>query len=563
MKAARQTVFQWIYRISKPYLWSILLLAIISGVIALGYIWLALISSAILDISTGHRDGSIWVCVYILFGLIIVQALMNGVQSYLRVRISGRMEMAMKQSLFSSLSGKQYVQLSGLHSGEFINRFTSDVQVVINNVVLLVPLSISTGTKLIAGFMVMTRISPEYASGIAVAALLLYVLGRLLSRRLKYLHKQCQSTDGQTRSFIQECMENIIVIKAFRKDNAVNRKLGELQQANYMAKVKRNTVNIVANTSFFSIVTMGYFATLTWGALQISKGTMTFGGLAAFLQILEQIRAPIRNMSGITPKYYAMLASAERLQELEQMEDEPVQKQGHDPAALYEAMKWIKFRQVSYGYRRDVPEAHLVFDNVELTIRKGEFVGIAGASGRGKSTLLKLLIGLLQPDRGAIFLVAADRKVEPAACRSLFAYVPQSNRMFSGTIRENMTLFNSSATDEEIEHALRLVCLREEKDQLPNGLDTHLGERGMGISEGQAQRLAIARAVISNSPILLLDECTSALDARTELEVLRRLRTLPDRTVICITHSLAALASCDRVVELDQWKPAEESCYGA
>jgi len=563
MKKSTSTALHWTYSFSKPYLWGVVLLALIGASISGGFILLAVVSSAILDSATGARDGGVWYWIGLLLIIIVLQSLLHGVASQVRARISGRMEMNLRQMLFSTLNRKQYNQLYAIHSGDIVNRLSSDVQVVVNGVVQLLPQLISMSTKLIAGFIVLMNISPIFSLVIAGGGLVMYGSGRLYRLRYKTLHKKCQSTEGQTRSFIQECMENIIVIKSFCKEHLIHQKLEERQQANYRAKLQRNMVTATATTSSYLMVSLGYFAVLAWGAFQLSAGAITFGALLAFLQIMEQIKAPFRNMSGLTPQYYAMLASAERLQELEQLQDESTEANYVQLEHVYTELKTIECDQLTFSYESD-PLTRYVFYNTQLTIHKGEFVGIAGASGSGKSTLLQLILGLVQPGAGEISLLLRNGSSVPGIVgRLLYAYVPQTNLMFSGTIRDNLTMFNVAVNDSDIEHALYIACLSEDITDFPDGLDTVLGERNIGLSEGQAQRLSIARAVISGAPILLLDECTSALNRELEKEVLHRLRLLKERTVIFVSHSVSALIDCDRVIDLDRLKHRKEVGHGA
>ena len=563
MSKAIPSALQWTYRFSKPYLRGVLLLALIGSAIAIGFVLLAVLSGFILDSASGPNETVLWPWICGLGLLVLLQALLYGVASEVRARISGRMEMDLKQSLFSSLNRKQYLPLTQLHSGDVIHRLTSDVQAIVHTVVQIIPQVISMGIRLIAGFIVLMGINSRFSLMIAGAGLLLYGAGKLYRRRYQGLHKHCQQTEGQTRSFIQECLDNFLVVKSFGQEHPLGQQLNERQQANYFAKLQRNTVTTIATSSTYLMVATGYFAVLCWGAFQLSAGAMTLGALLAFLQIMQQMKAPFQSMSGLTPQYYAMLASAERLQELEHIPDEPSQEGPPLTQRSYASLTAIEFDHVGFGYSRGFT-THEVFQTMRFSIRKGEFIGIAGVSGSGKSTLLKLILGLMQPHAGSIRFLLNHGSVELGeASRSMFAYVPQANLLFSGTVRENITLFNPALSERDVDHALYVACLGEEVAAMPRGQDTMLGERHSGLSEGQAQRLSIARAVASGAPILLLDECTSALDARMEKDVLSRLRRLPGRTIILISHSLAALASCDRLIDIGPFTHRKETGHGA
>ncbi len=292
--------------------------------------------------------------------------------------------------------------------------------------------------------------------------------------------------------------------------------------------------------------TTGYYAALVWGAIQIAKGVLTFGTLTAFLQIIGQIRTPFRNLSGLLPQYYSMIGSAERLMELEMLPDEKCGTKLLNREAFYEEMDAIVFENVSFSY-----EEGEVLHDFSARIEKGCLTAIAGTSGKRKSTMMKLLLGLISCDKGNIYFERNQREniSLDAGSRDLFAYVPQGNFILSGTIRDNIAFSNQEATEEKIIDAAKTACIWNVIQELPQGLDTILKERGAGLSEGQVQRIAIARAVLSEAPILLLDECTSSLDEETEKQVLKNLKKLP-KTILCISHRTAAFDSCDARIEI-------------
>ena len=527
----------WIFRHTKKYLWAVVLLAVMSGCVALGFILLALVSRRVIDIATGDASGGLIVNCGYLFGIILLQAILNILYSNVTVRVSGRIEIALKQDLFDALLQKQWRQVSAFHSGEILNRFTSDVNVVVSGVVSLIPQCVNILTKLLAGLGVLLWMDPLFAFTVLAAGGLVALASRLYSTRFKGLHKKCQETDGRTRSFLQECTENIVMIKSYLGERSVLKRLKVLQENNLRAKVRRNTYSNLANTGMFLLFNMGYFAVLAWGALRIAGGVMTFGTLTAFLQIISQIRQPFAGMSGLLPKYYSMIASAERIRELEQLENEP-EGEGHvDPNGLYDKMDSLCFSDVSYSYGDG-----MVLDHAEFLLQKGETAAVMGKSGCGKSTFMKLLLGLIEPDGGRIYIKCRDGEEVPVgpAARGLFAYVPQGNQLLSGSIRSIVAFGDEDRAQDEnaIYNALKIACADDFVRRLENGLDTVLGERGAGLSEGQMQRIAIARAVYSNHPILLLDEATSALDEATALRLLNNLRKMTDKTVILVTHRM-------------------------
>lgn len=544
----------WIFRHTKKYLWAVVLLAVMSGCVALGFILLALVSRRVIDIATGDASGGLIVNCGYLFGIILLQAILNILYSNVTVRVSGRIEIAFKQDLFDALLQKQWRQVSAFHSGEILNRFTSDVNVVVSGVVSLIPQCVNILTKLLAGLGVLLWMDPLFAFIVLAAGGLVALASRLYSTRFKGLHKKCQETDGRTRSFLQECTENIVMIKSYLGERSVLKRLKVLQENNLKAKVRRNTYSNLANTGMFLLFNMGYFAVLAWGALRIAGGVMTFGTLTAFLQIISQIRQPFAGMSGLLPKYYSMIASAERIRELEQLENEPEGEGQVDPNGLYGKMDSLCFSDVSYSYGDG-----MVLDRAEFLLQKGETAAVMGKSGCGKSTFMKLLLGLIEPDGGRIYIKCRNGEKVPVgpAARGLFAYVPQGNMLFSGTLRDNIAFCRAEAADEQIMEAAEAACIGTFIQSLPDGLDTVIGERGLGLSEGQVQRIAVARAVLTGAPILLLDEATSALDEENERLILQSIQKLKDRTCIAVSHRRACLAVCDRLFRLENGRFAE------
>ena len=542
-----QKTISWIYGYSKKYAWAVALLAGVSAAIAGSFILLALVSSALLDVASGFREGNLLQYCLMLVGLVVLQAVLNIANSNIRVRVSGKLEIELKRRLFASILKKPYLEISGIHSGEIMNRLTSDVDLVVAGVVGIFPQMISLGTKLAAGLFVLFRIDFRFTFVILLIGTGVCAGSRIYSEKFRHFHKEVQETGGQVRAFLQECIENILVIKSFANEEIMQDRLENYQEVNYQIKKKRNTVSNLANTTFYVMFTAGYYAALAWGAVQIAKGVLTFGALTAFLQIIGQIRTPFRNISGLIPQYYSMIGSAERLMELEQTEEEKTSSDGEGFEKLEKEMKALVFEDVAFAY-----EDCKVLESFSVRLQKGSLTAVAGASGAGKSTMMKLMLGLLACQNGRIYFDLGETQIPAdAGTRKMFSYVPQGNMILSGTIRENLIFSGRKVSEEEIRAAAEMACIWEYIQKLPDGLDTVLKERGNGLSEGQIQRIAIARALLSDAPFLLLDECTSALDEKTEAEVLENLKQLKTKTIVCISHKAAAIECCDQKILFD------------
>lgn len=550
-----KSTMRWIYEYSRSNLIWVLLLAVLSGGIAGSFIMLALMSRRFLDIATRAEQGNLNVQILFILGLILFQAVLNIICSYVRMRVTAKLEIQIRTGIFSTILRKKYHKIVYMHSGEILNRMTSDIDIVVGAVVGMIPQAISMFTKIGAGLIVLFVMDSGFTAVVLGIGVLVCICSRIYSRHFKYLHKEVQRTNGKVRSYIQECVENLMVIKSFTNEEAVCDKLKEFQSENYHIRVKRNTVSNLANTLLYVMFTSGYYAALVWGALQISVGAMTFGTLTAFLQIIQQIRTPFQNVSGLIPQYYSMQASAERLMEIEQMEEESFQPMLLNLSEFEKDFQAIIAEQVTVSYEDGAP----VLEKVSLRINKGDFAVIVGESGSGKSTLMKLLLQLIACEQGQLYFETAQGKIPiHAGTRNVFSYVPQGNMIMSGTIRENITFCNDKTDESAICNAAKAAGIWEYIKTLPQGLDTMLSERGEGLSEGQIQRIAIARALLNDAPILLLDECTSSLDKETERSVLQNLKKMSGKTIICISHTEAGISCCNRVFRIKNRMLKEE-----
>ncbi len=547
MKTKNKHTLQWLHKHSKKYYPYIIAHCFCSTVISVSYVFLALLSKAVIDIASGTMKGDIMFNCTMLFVIIITQVVLSVVNSRLVIKAEGRLSMSLKRHLYDSILNKKFTAVKNYHSGDLLNRLSSDVQVIVGSVATLVPNIVSLITKIIACTVTIYLISPSLTLIVLAVGIIAPLAGRILSSHFKYLHKEAQQSDGEIKSFLQESFENITVIKTFTSDKPVKEKLDRSLKNNFSVLLKRNYLQILSSTGVYSVFTLGYYALLVWGAFNIGNG-ITYGTLIAFLEIVTQIRAPLQRISGILPQYYSMIASAERIIEIENADDEV---RSHDGGDI--SFESITAKNLTFRYEEDDED---VIINADFTIKKGGITAILGPSGSGKSTLFKLLLGLLEPTDGRILI--NGKPSEETDRHHLFAYVPQGSMILSGTIRENLTLCREGITEEELVSATKIAEIYDYIVSLPDGFDTMMRERGAGLSEGQVQRLSIARALLCNNPVLLLDESTSALDDETESRVLSNIKKLSDKTVIFITHRKRCIKSCDRVLEFRDKQFAEK-----
>lgn len=466
---------------------------------------------------------------------------------HLKEKLSADLEKDWKQNLLRGLLHGQYREVSAYHSAELLNRLNNDVRKVNDGVLTILPSAAGLLTRLAAAVIVLGTLDLKFTMMAAALGCVVISMTALMRKKLKELNKQVSDQDGRVSGYLQEIMEKLLLVQAMDVSAEVETRSDILLENRYSLQRKRKNISLLANMSISVLRYGAGFLALCWCAWKLLQGQMSFGSLTAVIQLVNQLQAPFVNLSGVMPKYIAMVASAERLQELDQIQGEP-ELAGTDNRALYHKLQAIRGRGLKFSYDRDP-----VCDGADLDIPKDAFAVITGPSGAGKSTVLKLLLGIFSPEEGSLYLDFGEEQVRlDRSTRRLFAYVPQGNLLFSGTIRDNLTIVRSDATEKQLQQAVYAGCMDSFLSELPDGLDTVLGESGAGLSEGQAQRLAIARAVLSGAPILLLDECTSALDEATEAAVLQRLKALEDRTCIAVTHRPAALALSDWRLEVHE-----------
>lgn len=472
-----------------------------------------------------------------LFQLAIIVSMLTCifVSNYLRDRMQEHLDMDRKRELLHAVLHGEYEKVSAYHSGELVNRMNNDVRILNDGLVGLLPGLVSMVVRLVAAVAVLLAIEPVFTLLLLAGGAVAVITTSLLRRWLKQLHKDVSVAEGRVLSFIQEAAERLLVIQAMDITPEVERRSDVLLDARLRVQRKRRRISLAANTGVGVLYHVAGFAALVWCAHGLLMDTMTFGTMSVITQLVSQLQAPFVNLSGILPRYAAMTAAAERLMELEdtcRLEDE-------DTVVEFDAQQFdsIEAKDLCFGYGEE-----LVFDQAQFSLPAGSFTVITGASGIGKSTLLKLALGIFSPKGGCLIVRQGEEEtVLSRHTRRLFSYVPQGNFLFSGSLRDNLLIAKPDASPGEIELALHVSAVDEFLAELPQGLDTQLGENGEGLSEGQVQRLAIARAVLSGAPVLLLDEATSSLDGETEHTVLERIAALPNRTCIAVTHRSAAL----------------------
>lgn len=555
---------RWLWRISgklKRSVLRLMLLQMLLGISSVGFVWLL---RGLIDAAVDKNRQQFWYFSAGLFGLTVFQLAMRAVLRFLLEYTKATAENRLKERLFSVLLSKDYAAVTAVHSEEWMNRLTSDTAVTAEGLSTILPEVAGMLVKLVGALFLLLYLLPGSAWILLPAGLLFGLLTYGFRKRLKRLHKNIQEADGRLRVFLSERLASLLVVRSFAGERQSEAEAGVRMEEHRAARMKRNRFSNLCNTGFGILMSGVYLLGAVCCGYGILMGTLSYGTFTAVLQLIGQIRSPFANLTGYLPKYYAMLASAERLMEAERFPD-GCTAAGTDKETIREfyrrEFRSMGLRGASFTYSPKVRQGvgggteagekpPVVIRNMNLEIEKGEYVAFTGASGCGKSTLLKLLMCLYPLDAGDRYLRISDGREIPldGSYIRLFAYVPQGNHLMSGSIRETVAFADAAPDDAAVWNALRIACVDDAVKGLPDGLDTLLGERGTGLSEGQLQRIAIARAVYSDNPVLMLDESTSALDVRTEERLLNNLRAMTDKTVLLVTHRPAILAICDRQV---------------
>jgi len=552
-KSEKTTSLGWISEVAgkkKIYIVFLMLLHILQGVCSIG---MAVVLKQIVDEAVSRDKHGLGCFAGIMVGVICTQILLAIISKFLDEYTCASLENEFKGRLFQKLLKKNYADVTAKHSGEWMNRLTSDTVIVADGLTHILPGLSGMLVKLFGALALIIAYLPKIAYIIIPGGILLLIITYGIRKIMKKLHKSVQEADGRMRVFLQENLGSMMVVRAFAKEKETATGATARMEEHKKVRMKRNAFSNLSSVGFAAVMNGVYVFCVVYCCYGIINGDISYGTLMAVMQLVGQVQTPLANITGFLPKYYAMTASAERLMEAECYEEDTEDvKPLEEIKALYtDKIQALGIRNGSFSYISENEEKTL--KNINIYIAKGEYVALTGPSGCGKSTLLKLLLGLYSLDEGERYLnTGLENLGLNSGFKRLFAYVPQGNHLMSGTIREVISFYDKELMKDEgrINEALKIACADSFIGELKDGIDTVLGERGCGLSEGQMQRIAIARAIFSDNPVLLLDEATSALDEDTERELLENIRKMTDKTVVIVTHRPAALEICDKKIEM-------------
>ena len=551
-------IFRWLWRVLQGNR----LQAVLNATIGLLGVGLGLSSvwamQRAIDIASGALDGSLYVAVGVMAALILGEFAVGISRVWVRSILGVKAQNRMQQRVLARLLRSEWRGREAMHSGDIINRLEQDVKTVVTFLTETLPSTLSTLAMFVGAFVYLFQMDTWLAIT-TVAILPVFILvSRVYIAYMRRYNRKVRDTDSLIQSLLTETMQHRMLVKTMEADGQMLERLDNTQQTLRQWVRKRTAFSVTSNFFLNLGFSIGFLVAFLWGALRLYAGTLTFGGMTAFLQLVNRIQGPARDLAKLVPAFVSVFTAAERLMELE---DIPEEQQGE--SCMLPAPCGIRFEQVTFNY--GAPGQQPALRDFSVDFKPGTCTAVMGETGTGKTTLIRLLLALVKPQEGEISIYSSETSntcptssTSQTSFSSLsplhrcnFVYVPQGNTLLSGTLRENLQLGSPQATDHQMREALQMACA-DFVAELPDGLDTRFSEQGGGLSEGQAQRIAIARALLRPGSIMLLDEATSALDVETEKKVLENILSDHRRTVIFVTHRPAVVNYCDQVVTIGQ-----------
>lgn len=550
--------WKWIFSYSARYKWAILFY-IVLGIFStsLGLVS-SVVSKYLIDIITGYKIEKLGILIGLMIGSTVFSLVFNSMTNRISTKLSIRINNDIQADIFDKIVDADWLEISKYSNGDVLNRFNSDIGTVSGNAVSWLPSIIIAVYNFIATFFVILHYDLVMALLAFASAPFLLLMSRVLIKKQREYNKQVREMSSKLMAFEVETFYNFDTIKSFGISSYYSKKMRWWQEKFKDISLKYNMFSIKTNIVMTIMGTVIQFLAFGYCLFRLWTRDITYGTMTLFLQQRSNLSGAFNSVISIIPSFLNSSVSAHRIRELVQLPKEVHISESAELDGYAERGFEVRMKDVDFSYI----EGTRVITQSAFQACPGEIVALVGPSGEGKTTMIRLILGLVRPEKGRAYMKAADgQEVEMNAdTRHLFAYVPQGNTILSGTLAENMRTVKEDATDEEIIEAMKIACAWDFVEKLPETINANIGERGRGLSEGQAQRIAIARAVLRDAPILLLDEATSALDVTTERRVLRNIiQQKPNKTCIVTTHRPSVLNMCQRVYRVMDTKVTELS----
>ena len=552
-KYSAKTLLKWLWMAWRGNQLQAVLNAVVgllSVGVSLAQVWAV---KRAIDVASHVVPGNVYWAVGLMGFLILADFALNVGGVWIRNVLGIRAQNRMQQRMLDRILRSEWHGRERMHSGDVLNRLESDVNTVVDFLTETIPNTLSVLTMFLGAFFYLFSMDKVLSIVIVIMIPIFLAFSKIYMSKMRFLTRQVRNSDSQVQSVLQETIQHRMLIKTLEAVEATVNRLENTQRELRDRVMMRTRFNVLSNFFLNFGFALGYLVAFLWAALRMGAGTLTFGGMTAFLQLVNKIQTPARNLTKLAPAFVSVFTAAERLMELE---ENPLEDQG--TPVFMPSPCGIRLEDISYGYDKDELSDSTHFHNrniinhLSFDFRPGSCTAILGETGAGKTTLIRLILALLRPQEGRIAIYSAEKsETLTPRHRCNFVYVPQGNTLLSGTIRENLRLGKLDATDEEMKAALHQSCA-DFVMELPQGLDTLCSEQGGGLSEGQAQRISIARSLLRNRSIMLFDEATSALDPETERQLLQNLLSSHDKTIIFITHRPAVIEYCDQTLKLER-----------
>ena len=515
-------------------------IGLLSVGVSLGHVWAM---KRAIDVASGTVEGNLYWAVGVMAVLILLDFALNIAGTWVRNILGIKAQNRMQQRMLDRLLRAEWKGRNHHHSADILNRLEFDVNNVVNFLTETIPSTLSVLAMFIGAFLYLFSMDKVLAVIVIGIFPMFLAVSKIYVGQMRHLTRQVRDSDSKVQSVLQETIQHRMLIKTLESDSAMVERLGNTQSELRHRVVRRTKFSVFSNMVVNFGFAFGYLVAFLWAAIRMSAHTLSFGGMTAFLQLVNRIQGPARNLTKLVPAFVSVFTAAERLMELE---EDPLEEQG---TPIYiKAPCGIRLQNVGYAYEDGGGDK--VIDGLSFDFKPGSCTAILGETGAGKTTLVRMILALVQPQDGKIEIYhgSTHQALSPLH-RCNFVYVPQGNTLMSGTIRENLRLGKLDATDEEMLHALHVSCADFVND-LPEGLNTLCSEQGGGLSEGQAQRIAIARSLLRDRSVMLFDEATSALDPDTERQLLHNILSTHDKTILFITHRPAVIDYCDHTLKI-------------